>query len=298
MQSAAPGTGSGAPNASLEAIGPDKARIYLRNQAPNRLVNETLVTQYACAMLESEWHNTGDPIKFDEQGRLADGQHRLQAVVEAETEQVFSVVRGISFDNLLVTVDTGRKRGSADVLTIMSADPSTDITFLYPRNLPAVAKLVMTYYNQRDINRSTLFCTTLSTTQIVRFCVNNKAALEDACRIEARISHNVQMNKAATAACVFLCQQADGETLTYFVDELIRPTTTKGNPAYALREQALKDRTKRTPDWSKDHRLTAAYFIKAFNAFCVGRAVECIRCAAFGDRMEEFPVPNGWEAPF
>ena len=180
----------------------------------------------------------------------------------------------------------------------MSADPSTDITFLYPRNLPAVAKLVMTYYKLRDMNRSTLFCASLSTTQIVRFCVNNKAALEDACRIEARISHTVQMNKGALAASIFLCQQADGESLTSFVDEVIRPTTTKGNPAYALREQAMKDRMKRSPDWSKDHRLTGAYFIKAFNAFCVGRTVEFIRFAAFGERMEEFPTPYGWEAPF
>ena len=101
MQSTAP-TGTGAPILnSNELIGPTKPRIYLRNQAPNRLVNETLVTQYACAMLDNEWSNTGDPIKFDELGRLADGQHRMQAIVESETEQEFSVARGVSFDTLL-----------------------------------------------------------------------------------------------------------------------------------------------------------------------------------------------------
>jgi len=298
MQSTAP-TGTGAPILnSNELIGPTKARIYLRNQAPNRLVNETLVTQYACAMLDSEWSNTGDPIKFDELGRLADGQHRMQAIVESETEQIFSVARGISFDTLLTRVDTGRKRGAADVLTIMSEDPNTDLVFLYPRNLPAVAKLVMTYYKLRDVNRNTLYCSSLSTTQVVQFCVNNKSALEDACREGMRLATHCPMSKASLAACVFLCKQADKDALTSFMDELVRPTSTVGNPAYSLREQAIKDRAKRNPSWSKDARLTAAYFIKAFNAFTVGRTLEIIRFKAFGDQMEEFPTPEGWEQPF
>ena len=298
MQSTAP-KGSGAPVLnSNELIGPTKARFYLRNQAPNRLVNETLVTQYACAMLDNEWSNTGDPIKFDEQGRLADGQHRMQAVIESEVEQVFSIARGIPFDTLLTRVDTGRKRSAGDVLTIMSEDSDTELVFLYARNLPAVAKLVMTYYNLRDMNRNTMYCSSLSTTQVVQFCVNNKSALEDACREQSRISYSCPMSKAAVAACVFLCKQGSEEATISFIDELCRPTSTTGNPAYSLREQAIKDRAKRNPSWSKDTRLTAAYFIKTFNAFAIGRTLEIIRFKAFGDQMEEFPAPEGWEPPF
>lgn len=295
MRSNAP-TESGA--SIVETIGPNKAQVYLRDQAPNRLVNESLVVQYAVAMLDNEWHNTGDPLKFDDRGRLIDGQHRLRAIVESETEQQFSVARNVPYAELLTIMDTGRKRNAGDVLTILTADPESGYTFAYTRTLPAVAKLIMTYYKSGDMNRNTQYAATLSTTAIVNFCKQNQSALQDACRMQSRVAHApFTMNKSATAASIYLCHAAGPTWTDSFVNELVSPQTTDGNPAYVLREQAMKDNAKRSPSWTKDGRLTGAYFIKAFNAYANGRSVSSIRFKAFGDSVEEFPRPEP-EEPF
>jgi len=284
---------------TVETIGPSKAKIYLRNQAPNRLVNESLVIQYAIAMLDDEWRNTGDPIKFDEKGRLIDGQHRLRAIVESETEQRLSIARNVPYGELLTILDTGRKRNAGDVLTILTADTDSGYTFVYPRNLPSVAKMVMTFYKLNDMNRNSRYTATLSTTAIVNFCKQNQNALQDACRFQARIAHvaSFTMNKSALAASIYVCHEVNPAMTESFVNELVRPQTTEGNPAYVLREQAMRDNNKRAPSWTKDTRLTAAYFIKAFNAYVEGRSVATIRFKAFGDAMEEFPQPLA-EEPF
>ena len=84
-------TGSSAPPViTTEFIGPREARLLLEESAPNRRVNDNLVLKYACAMLDEDWHNIGVPLIFDGRGRLTDGQHRLHAVVESDTVQMFT----------------------------------------------------------------------------------------------------------------------------------------------------------------------------------------------------------------
>ena len=43
------------------------------------------VTAYAEDMAAGRWKENGETIKFDSEGRLIDGQHRLAAVVKANT---------------------------------------------------------------------------------------------------------------------------------------------------------------------------------------------------------------------
>ena len=98
-------------------ITPDDARLILSQGAPNRPLNEGLVARYACDMADGLWQQTGEPIKFDHEGNLIDGQHRLNALVKSGVTIEFVVVTGLSFATQ-DTMDSGRKRSLGDQLAM------------------------------------------------------------------------------------------------------------------------------------------------------------------------------------
>ena len=79
-----------------------------RNTQNYRKVNWNLVHKYARAMEQGLWRSNGEPIIFDEDGLLKDGQHRLLAVLEYGVPVKMLVVRGVSRD--VNTFDEGGGR--------------------------------------------------------------------------------------------------------------------------------------------------------------------------------------------
>lgn len=99
----------------LETITPAKASKYLEMLAPNRPRSENFSRKLAGAIKNGEWKVNGETIKFNEAGQVEDGQHRLLAIVLADTKIDTFVTRGLPagcFD----TIDTGRRRSVGDVL--------------------------------------------------------------------------------------------------------------------------------------------------------------------------------------
>ena len=74
------------------------------------------------------------------------------------------------------------------------------------------------------------------------------------------------------------------------MSEVCDPSQTEGNPAWLLRNQAMKDGVKRTFSWTKDARLTSAMYIKAFNHYVAGTCPRLLTFKAHGPRMEPFPL--------
>lgn len=98
-------------------VGPDQASKWLEVNISNRTVRPSRVKQYAEAMSHGQWLYTADPIRFDEDGRLIDGQHRLMAVVRSEATVEMQVVRGLSRE-AQDAVDTGAARTASDALKV------------------------------------------------------------------------------------------------------------------------------------------------------------------------------------
>ena len=100
----------------VESITPSIARAYLaQNIDNNRHLSDRIVAVYAQQMQKGEWKFNGDSIRFDEKGRLIDGQHRLSAIAKAGITIECIVVRGLSSDSV-ESIDMGRKRTVGDVL--------------------------------------------------------------------------------------------------------------------------------------------------------------------------------------
>jgi hypothetical protein len=98
-------------------ITPDDAQRILTEGSSNRPLNEKQIARHAFDMVNGLWEQTGEPIKFDDQGRLIDGQHRLNAVVKSRITIEFVVISGLS-TKAQDTMDSGRKRSLGDQLAM------------------------------------------------------------------------------------------------------------------------------------------------------------------------------------
>jgi hypothetical protein len=99
---------------SVETIDPHQAKEILAQAGPNfRTVNHTHVRFLADQMIKGKWQVNGEAIKFDQEGKLIDGQHRLHALLLIKKPLTTLVVRGLG---KLTTMDEGRSRSAADKL--------------------------------------------------------------------------------------------------------------------------------------------------------------------------------------
>jgi hypothetical protein len=101
-------------NVSKETITPKKAMEWLKRNVQNRPLSQSLVNHYGKAMAVGEWKLNGDTIRFNGNGDLIDGQHRLTACVHSGKSFESYVIRGLAHD-AFDTIDQGRKRTIGDV---------------------------------------------------------------------------------------------------------------------------------------------------------------------------------------
>jgi hypothetical protein len=102
---------------TLETITPEMAKAWLELNIPNRSLTRTTVLSYARDMKAGRWQVSADPIRFNVEGKLFDGQHRLAAAIEAGVPFTSLVARGLPVDTVDV-IDSGRMRKASDMLAI------------------------------------------------------------------------------------------------------------------------------------------------------------------------------------
>jgi hypothetical protein len=98
-------------------VTPGIAKNWLNRNPNNRSINEKTVREYTADMLHGRWKYNGEAVKFDVDGHLIDGQHRLNAIVMSNTAQDMLVVRGLD-PQVFDSIDIGRMRSTANVMEV------------------------------------------------------------------------------------------------------------------------------------------------------------------------------------
>ena len=96
---------------SVIRVTPEAAAELLKGHKNYRTPSSIVVTGYARDMAAGKWQLNGEAIKFDSDGRLVDGQHRLLACIKSGV-----TLHTLAIYNATPLQDTGRKRVFADVL--------------------------------------------------------------------------------------------------------------------------------------------------------------------------------------
>lgn len=128
--------------AKVKTITPAMAKRFLEHNTTNRRISRTRVSQYARDMKAGHWLVNHQGIGFDESGTLIDGQHRLEAIVEADIPIDMIVTNGLkpSSKNGIVihtmdTVDRGRPRQVGEQLQLRHG-------YQYGNQVAAAAKVI------------------------------------------------------------------------------------------------------------------------------------------------------------
>jgi hypothetical protein len=104
----------------VEEVTPAIAERWINQNVSNRSLRPGLVEKYADDMRTGRWTQCAMPISFYDTGEIADGQHRLYAISESQTTQLFVVIRGLTKPDGL-NIDTGANRGLVDNAKISGA---------------------------------------------------------------------------------------------------------------------------------------------------------------------------------
>lgn len=102
---------------------PDIAEYILQNHhGTNRPMSQISINQYRDDILAGVWTFAADPIRFDTNGHLIDGQHRMAALVAAGKQNpniilMFTIATGLD-PSTIKAIDQGRKRTAGQQLAI------------------------------------------------------------------------------------------------------------------------------------------------------------------------------------
>lgn len=103
-------------------ITPELAQQCLANNTENRSMRKKFVSALARKILDGQWEpNTTDHIGFYEDGVLANGQHRLAAIVKAGIAVKTKIDYNIP-KRAAICIDTGKSRSFSDNVQIITGE--------------------------------------------------------------------------------------------------------------------------------------------------------------------------------
>jgi len=210
------------------------------------------VERLARDIREGRWQLNAQPILIDSEGHLGDGQHRCQAVLQAEMTVPVVVTFGIA-PTAFATLDSGRSRTPADLLSL-KGEKSTG-------NLTAALNLVS--LEKRDAmkrNRWSEAATNPEREQLLQQHPEIRASVTRCEKAKSVISVGV------LAYVHWRGRQASEQAADDFVDSITTGANlAENNPAFVLRETLLRNKVNRNKKLQRP--VIVAYTIKASNAF-------------------------------
>jgi len=287
-----PVTTQAGPVYTVVDITPDLAKKWLAQNTHNRNLRERVVNGYAADMRNGDWVEDGQSIKFAKGdvvlldnppihgGALLDGQHRLSAIVTAETTVRMLVVSNLA-DSTQEVMDTGAKRVLGDVLKLRGEPYAVSLAATcmrvyqwkqgYRKNLKSAG-------NARPTHRQLLEV------------LSQHPELRRSVEIADRVRKTGRLSASTAALCHWLFNQIDVDDCAFFFARLNDGAgLMTEDPVYALRrvlENFAADRGR------PDEALVTALVIKAWNAYRDGRSVGVIAYRPGGARPEPYPEPK------
>lgn len=247
-------------------ITPDWAlEVVTERNNNNRNVRDDRVERYIRDLLDGNWEVINNGIGFYKDGTLADGQHRLWAIVESQQTVELIVVFGMA-KTAIAKIDEGAARSTKDVATMMGLDASN--TRL------SVTNYILEYRNIRK---------TTPRGEQIAFYERHKDAVEF---VVSRVKKHKITKAPVLAAVMRAWYNVDRDRLSRFCEVLDSgfPNDKIEHSAILLREFLLRNNNNSGPFRMEMYRKTEA----AVSAFVEARPLEKLYAKA----EEQFPLPE------
>lgn len=247
----------------------------------NRTVVQSRVEQYAADMRRGDWRVNGEAIKVSIDGEVLDGQHRLLAILEADTPIETLLITGLPAE-AQESMDQGKARTFGDVLKLRG---EKDYYVL-----AAAVRIVATY--ERDgIPYSAGYSAAPSNHQLARTLKRNPE-IRDSC-VFANKRRRGWINVSLVAALHFLFSSVNPNDADDFFTRLASgENLDASSPIYVLRERLIAEHYS-TDDRRLHFRSKAAFVVKAWNAYQDGTPLIRLVWNPGGAHPEAFPAIRG-----
>jgi len=208
-------------------VTPTMAKSWLdKYNKRNRHIRDGAINNYANDMREGRWELTHQGIAFYDDGVLADGQHRLLAVIRANRNVEFMVTHGLPKKSGAV-LDQHSKRQAHDAIAIGGLAEGTN------RNIVAITRFLMSNMGTTTKPKSVH--------DIACFIKKHFAALQ---KIDQMVLSKKRQVTHAGILSVYVCALLAGEPeekLARFVKVMYtgEPAGPHENAAIRLREHLL-----------------------------------------------------------
>ncbi len=263
------GASDAQPSLILETITPQMAADYLAlNINHNRKISEDLVHRYRRDMLSGAWRLTGDCIRFNDAGKLIDGQHRLRACLIAGVPFVSYVIRDLPYDTINV-IDSGRSRSASDVLTLRGSK--------YGFKVAAAAKWLRIFkaLNSGEGQGTRTFHLVRPSNDEIVAIVERHPKLEAACLgTESVMGILPSLLVAIRYTGTQLLGKPELADAFAMVFRKGQPYYPENDPALKLREQAMRDKQKGV---AMTQSKALATTVHAWNCFASGKPPALIK---------------------
>ncbi|MET9339229.1 hypothetical protein [Nonomuraea sp. NPDC003804] len=256
----------------LVYVTPDMAQRWLYRNNGNRPLRKDVVAKLARDLQAGRFMENGDAIRVSADGDLADGQHRLNAIVESGVGAWMLVVSNLPAA-ARDTVDDGVKRTMADRLSFHGEAS--------PKTLAAVVRRAL-MWERRTYANATYQPSALEAFEFL----DQNPDLRDAAAAADHHRKARQLSASTIGLCWWLFARLNADQCTEFFDRLSDGAMLAGgHPILTLRNRlsVLNAQPGRVP---ASH--VTALTIKAWNYFRDGADLRTIRHAD----NEKFPTPK------
>lgn len=243
-------------------VTPEQASAWLQNLWPGqREVRSGRVENYAADMLADRFRLSSDAI-LRIKGKLANGQHRLRAVVETGTSQPFLVMESED-EELYRVIDAGLKRTASDSLR----------KYEFSGVIPSIARWVVAY--ESGCKMLVGAYTGVTQSELILFCEKHNEILVEAAKFITPLYNSTQLLPQSISGGLYaIAKRKEGNSET--VSEFLRNVYEKGadDSSGDLRNRLIKNR-------GEVHKMAIPYVfaltLKAYVCFRDGERPKYLR---------------------
>ena len=258
-------------------VTPAMAKEWLKkNTKQNRSIRRYVRQKYLSSMAAGQWQEcNGETIKFDRDGNLIDGQHRLEALIEFGKPLWFLVAYNCC-SKAFATIDTGSNRRACDMLSIRGSHNCTAL---------AAALTLLSRYENKKMQAAGRH---VSNVEVLELEENHPDMEKSVDLAQSHTGPKGFIRGSIMAFVHYLGSRKHGEAkATEFLLAVCRDEPSSNDqPIRLLRRRLINN-------LASAGKLTkvdlAALVIKSWNLFVAGNtAAEC-GCLSWKSKVEDFP---------
>lgn len=272
---------------SAEIVGPDTAKDWLdKYNLDNRHKDERLIKSFVKKQKKDLWMFNGDTVRFSRKtdkypdGRLLDGQNRLQSIVDSGIPQLCIVIRGLHEDSFS-TMDEGRRRSGSDILSIEKIEEA--------RKKAGIVRSVLLFSSgyYRSTKGGGDRSAAPGNIEILEFARENEEKLDESIEMATSLKEGFpHLNFKMAASMYFMFSKHGKAEAKEFFEDLKKGKKAEDENIKLFASEMIKNE-------NREHKLPyntiLAYFIKTWNAYREGDTIEKL---SYDKAEEKFPIPR------